>query len=277
MECYIEYAILNNLMLDFLIVKTVIRILRLQVKKYRFIICLIFSSLFSVIFPLLNIGGIIGILLKMLCGLTMTGILGRYKDFKSFCIFYISLLLITFIYGGFCYVFLEILDSKGKHNYPLFLILLSCFLIYKLFIYIVLNVKKRVDISNFLYDVELYLNGKNVKIKAFLDTGNRLYDNSTLKPICVLEASVLFDLLDEDKIYNLFMSKKDTIKNKDMYVSMLNTDKEKLKIISLDKIKIYISDKVNILENVEVGVSFKKLFDELEYKMLIHPDIFNEG
>lgn len=278
MNCYIEYAILNNLTMDFLIVKTTLKILRLSTKRYRILLCILFGTCFSCVLPLIKINAYLSLFFKVVSACVMLLILIKHKDFKSYLITLFSFLIITFLYGGFCYVIVSIFNKKANistTNFPIFIILLLCFFVYKLIFFVYLSIKKRKDITEFLYDIEIFLNGKSVKTRAFLDTGNRLYDKKSLEPICVLEVSVLFKILDANEIFKLFMDKKCGIKNSDFNVSFLNNGQEKMKLICLDKIKIYLRDKVNTIENIVVAVCFKKLFDELDYKMLIHRDILD--
>ena len=59
---------------------------------------------------------------------------------------------------------------------------------------IVIFVKDRKEILNFIYDVDIVFGEKKKRIKAFLDTGNELREPVTNLPVMIVEKDILSDI-----------------------------------------------------------------------------------
>ena len=106
----------------------------------------------------------------------------KYKSFKSFCENIIYFYLVSIILGGFITI---VKDYMSVESFIENFIILSVFTPLILYFYYK-KVKKINNHYNNLYDVELYYEDKIYKFKAFLDTGNKLYDQYKRRPIILV-------------------------------------------------------------------------------------------
>lgn len=113
---------------------------------------------------------------------------------------------------------------------------------------------------NHLYEVTMHYRGKEKTVKALLDTGNRLYEPVTHRPVHVVSYEALKGLCENvsSVIYIPFVSvgKKDGM----------------MPGIFLDEMKIRQGSEVKIIEKPLVAVCRRPLSPDGEYQMLLHED-----
>jgi sigma-E processing peptidase SpoIIGA len=141
-----------------------------------------------------------------------------------------------------------------------------------------LFLNKSKDISGFIRQAELYINGESVKFDAFIDSGNQLYDKSTGLPVIIVESTILLRLLKNSLIdiigRNSAENYKSTLQNSHyIEYSALNGGKTRLLVFKPDKLVIYSKGQANIIYDVMAGV-YNGAFDKpVKYSALLHPAI----
>jgi len=143
-----------------------------------------------------------------------------------------------------------IINFTSKNTY------LSIMVVYIVINRIVVFVKDRKKLNNFIYSVEIYTKDVKTTLKAFLDTGNELREPVTNLPVIIIEQEVFNKInLDGYCIYHIPYS----------VVSGYNG---KLIGIKPDSIKITIND-VTKVENAIVAFCDKKLSKNNDYNGLL--------
>lgn len=196
MEVIVEQVLFDNLIIDYLILKLTNKILKLQVSKKKLFLGAVIGSMFALILPLFSFNGVLLYLIKMLIGFCMVLVLKKYKNVSELTVSFITMVSITFMFGGLCYaVTLNLENVVSMHSFvldnfqfPIGIILLSILLYVWLFDKILNYIKKKTQVYNFSYDIEIQLKDKVFKFKAYLDSGNKLLDKD-LKPIMLLSSS----------------------------------------------------------------------------------------
>lgn len=122
--------------------------------------------------------------------------------------------------------------------------------------------KRRRTRSAYIYDVCVTLNGKAAKLKGYLDSGNLLYDDAGL-PIIVTKLSSLERAFGRREIMGLVGGYK--------AINSVNGSAGKLFLIRPDKFLLYSGKKTNTYSDVMLGVCVRG-FDRGE-DMLLHPSI----
>lgn len=118
----------------------------------------------------------------------------KYKDLKYTLNNLGYFFMISIILGGFIYYLY--LEYQSTLLYLIFLVILSPIIIY---IYYKQN-KKMKSNYNLIYDVIIgFNNNKTIKVKGFLDTGNKLVDPITNKPIILIQKNLIN--LNKEKFY----------------------------------------------------------------------------
>ncbi len=196
MVIYLDIIFLINFIIDFALLLTV----NIALKRYSHISKLLLSSLLgsiSLLSLFINIPKLLLFLLKVILALFMVLIAFGYKNIKYTLSNIIYFYMVSIILGGFLY-FLKIEFSYQNHglvfyyhgltiNY-LFILLLAPFILY-VFIKS-LNILK--EIKNYYYKITIFFDSTtSLTIPAFLDTGNKLKDPITNKPIILLNKKLI--------------------------------------------------------------------------------------
>lgn len=200
MKVYIDIIFLVNIIFDFIILLSVSIVLKRNVKLYRIVLGALFGSL-SLIILFIRLNRIELLLVKLIISSFMILISFNFNNIKYFFKNYIYFYLIGIIIGGIITFFNnQFLINNGllfisKNNYNIILgIAISI-------IGINIYVKNMRDLKlnyNKYYKVRLYYKNKEIIINAFLDTGNKLKDPYSFKPIILVNKKLI---LEEGYIY----------------------------------------------------------------------------
>ena len=181
MKIYVDLVFILNCWLDFLILLSVSLVLKRSVKIRKIILSSILGGI-STFFLFFNINYFFLIVMKLFVCICMCIITFNYNNFKYLLENIVYFYLISIILGGFIYIIKnKIYISTFFQNF-LFLIIISPIILY--FYY--KKVKKMNNYYNHLYNVELYYNNNLYNFVAFLDTGNKLYDQYKRRPIILV-------------------------------------------------------------------------------------------
>ena len=163
---YIDELIILNFIIDFLILKTTSKILKLNVTTLR----IIFSSLFgeiSLLYLFVNLNNLELTIFKLLIGVIMNLIAFSYNDLKEFIKRLIYFYMFSFFLGGTLY-YLKI-ESLVKYQYYLLLIPI----IMNILKYFTYNLK---NIISLRHKVTIYLKNGKAKVLIGVAKGKKLYD-----------------------------------------------------------------------------------------------------
>lgn len=195
---YIDYIFMINFMFDFLILLCVSLALRRNIMFRRIIIGSIIGSLTTFLL-FLNITGFELFVFKVIVSIFMCLVTFGYKNFLYTFKNILFLYFISMFLGGALYCLnIEfsyyheglIFYHKGISINVIVLIILSPIIIY-LYIKQILDLK--VNYSSY-YKVDIVYKNKRVKLNGFLDTGNKLVDPISRKPVIVVEENKFRDI-----------------------------------------------------------------------------------
>ena len=178
MIIYIDLLIIVNFLFDFLLLLTINIALKRYTKIYRLILASLFGeiTLLSLFIP---ISSYLLTILKVVMGIIMVLIAFGYKNIKYSLYNALYLYMTSVILGGFIY-FLNI--EFENMNY-LIILFIAPIILYGF----IKNIKALKEIKNYYYNVSiLFENNFKLNITGFLDTGNKLIDPITRKPIILI-------------------------------------------------------------------------------------------
>lgn len=189
MRVYIDLVFILNMWLDFLLLFAVAIILKRNLSIKRLIFASLFGGL-STFFLFFNLSQFILIFSKLLICILMILISFSFSNFKSFVENIIYFYLVSIILAGFIYIIRNNYDIGNFKNNFLLLSILTPVILY--FYY--RNIKRVNNHYNNLYNVKLYYHDNIYNFIAFLDTGNKLYDQYKRRPIIlVYSKNIKFD------------------------------------------------------------------------------------
>lgn len=179
MKVYLDIIFLINFIYDFIILLSSSIILKRNTKIIRIIIGSLFGSLTMFIY-FIRMNNIEIIIYKLVVSFIMLVITFNYKNIKYFLKNLYYFYMIGIILGGLLY-FVNNNAFFIKNN--LFIgIILS---VLSIFFYIK-NIRDLKTNYNKYIKVKLYFKNYKINLNAFLDTGNKLKDPYTFKPIIIV-------------------------------------------------------------------------------------------
>ncbi len=221
---YIDELIILNFIIDFLILKTTSKILKLNTTTQRIIISSVFGEI-SLLYLFVNLNNVELTLFKLLIGIIMNLLAFGYHDIKEFIKNLIYFYMFSFFLGGTLYYFK--IESLIKYQYYILLIPI----IMNILKYFAYNLK---NIISLRHKVTIYLkNGKVLYLNGYMDTGNTLKDPYSNKNVIIINKDieenyflVPFKTIDNSSLMKCFNPKKVFIdglgERKDIVVGISN-------------------------------------------------------
>ena len=269
MAVYIEYAIIDNLVINYLLIKTATRSALVKTSFLRLFLSAVVGTAVAVILPLFSLDNKYLILVKLTLCLLMVLLAGKYLTVKKYLFTCLLFILFTVLCGGFIIAlfnlamidyesyFLSSYDSLVPVGVTVFLI----YLVSKSVISIVTKLLKERNMRPFLRECVLIIDKKKFTVKGFIDSGNGLYDNRSGLPIIVCSNALFEKIKNQNLKKSLSSLSFDTV-----------SGSSTMSLYVIDKLLIYNGIKVNIFNNVLLGVS-PFGFNSSSYDLLLHPTL----
>lgn len=281
MIIYIEQVLIDNFIINFFIILTLKTILKAKINKINMVLSSLLGSVVALLLPLFGFNLIINSLVKILLSLVMVIVLKKFVKFKEYILYYLTFLFITFLYGGACLFILMYFDKNFKINnfttysLPLGVIVLIVFFIMIVIKNIFKNFYNRKKINNYVYKIVIKNNAEKDELLGFLDSGNTLVDSLTGKPITVVNYSSLKNVLKDISITDIILNKETKLNKffKNVHIietTSIGNNKNKILIIEVEKLEIYLDNSVNIINNAIIGLTLKNFINDLGYSALLN-------
>lgn len=190
MKIYLDLVFFINFIFDFLILLTVKIILKRNVNIIRVLLGSLLGAL-SIFLLFIKLNSLTLFLLKLIISLLMIITAFGIKDKEYFLKNFLYLYFISIILGGFLY-FINIEFSYDNYgiifiNNKFSINLIVLIILSPIILYLYIKQVKQLKLDNkYTYIVSFTYNKKKYKYSAYLDTGNKLVDPYTLKPVIIL-------------------------------------------------------------------------------------------
>lgn len=266
MTVYIEYAFLENFLIDGVLLFLALKALKMPIGWLRLSIAAIVGAVFAVIFPLLSLSKLLGLSLKIAVGLFLpliaVGGIKNKKEWGRYALIAIFFFGMTFLFGG---ALLGGMENFALATLPWWVVVIFFALATPILLILIGKLYKRRSIQRQIYPCTLFLGEKVVKIQGFLDSGNVATKNGL--PVCFLSTEIFYDLLGDF----LLMGSKDGGQMCDeMKISTMAGEK----MICLYKGYIMIKDREK--KKREVYFAQSKNMIGREYKVIFGADLGDE-
>jgi len=296
MYVYIEYLLLENMIINFIILYVTGILTRTKTSKARLFISSLLGSLylFYLFFPNTEFMG--KFIIKFSISILMIVVAFNPEKFnlflKQISVFY----FISFIFAGTTIGLYYILNSNivlsnisfhTSKELIRFLIIgigLSTILIRYIFKYHRVKMNK----ENFLTRVTINLNNRRVNLVALIDTGNSLKEPITQKPVIIAEYKAVEPIL-PDKLKKLYRDNKEFDLNAIGKIMEEIGNEIKLRLIPYksignengiligfkpDSVNVYLNDEIKKMkDDIIVAIYNNKLANDEQYNGLLHPEI----
>ena len=283
MEVYIEYVIIDNLIIDFLLLWSTLKVMGLKINKYLLIVSSLFGTIISCLLPLTPLNGWFSGLTKFIVGIIMVLLSYRFTSFKQFIYSFMIFMSFTFLIGGACYAVIILLGGTfenitlGTYDtiVPVSIVIATCFIYAFIIFRLTKYIYRKKDMMPYIGEAEIEISGNIYKFKTYLDSGNRLYDKKTGAPVIILSAFALEKYISNDDMAKLIFGEKSKTFDNVHYLeySTVEGKAKKMVVFTPKKLIIHTGDKTSTYENVCVGVTFKKFNDAINFDCLLHPSL----
>lgn len=264
MEIVVEYVLIENLIINYLIMSCCGAMFRVKPRLW-FVSCF-FGALMALFFPLFNFPVYIKIIATVLVAIIMVAISFPVKSFKDFAFYGFGFVFLTFVFGGLCQLLTSWFGDLGT-----FLICIACMALYicvKLFLS---RLSRRRTLQTFTCSVQISCKGKKVEEIGYIDSGNVLYDPLTSAPIVLITKDVFAKIVGED--YLFYVARPEKIKRLP-YGHYVNAggavDGGKMLVFMADKITIAEKGKVREYSHTLLGISGADFSKTLNSGVLVH-------
>ena len=291
MIVYVDIFLLENTILNLIIFISVSIFTNSRIYFFKYI----FSSIIGSIYTLFEYYYINNVCLELLSKLIFSFIIVifTYKgNLKRKIKLYFCFILVSFLYGGITYfiqIFLRLDNYIVKREYaddvvgvfPIKTLIVSYSIGIVIIYYVSKIFNKISDYKKMICDVEIKLDGKFVKIKGLIDSGNLLKDPVTKKDVIIVEEKALKELIDENELEFIKNISNGKVLEDDN--NLYSKTKYRIKIIPFNSlgnsngiicgiqpeyIRIFFEEEY-LLKEVILGIYFDKLSCDDEYCSLI--------
>ena len=303
MTIYLDIVLLENLGMNYMILFTTGYLLKIHLKHIRLIISALLGGIYSVI-SYMNILPIYSNLyMKVILSMVMIQIAFSSNTVKKLLKQLVIFYLISFAFGGCAFALLyflrpeNVLIRNGVYigTYPIKIVILGG-IVGAILVYISLKlVKMKIKISkkDMIYKIKIFIEEKNIELKALLDTGNLLKDPINKVPVIVAEKDKFTNFISKEVLDNLEQilggDKNNLLENiGEEYVkririipfSSIGKQNGLMLGIKIDKViikSIEENEETIVKKNVIVALSEQKLDRNRQYNALIGLDLIDEG
>ena len=259
MQVYVELALLENFCMDFTLLYCAKLVAKNRAHIFRLVIASVFGACFAVVFPLFKLGGVLSVTVKILSGLIICAIAGKFRSFKAYVILTAVFLGFTALLGGALIAIFSLagIGYSADTGYILSSVPIGIPLFGALILIIVARKiaakLKKTDKTEVFCTV---YNGENkVSLNGFFDSGNKVYYLG--QPVCVIPSDKAQKIIDETRI--------------ETFVKIHTVaESKKLKVFTADKLEIRKGEKVKVFTGVKIALT------PLADKAILHPDYMEE-
>lgn len=262
MILYIEYVILDNMVVNYLLLSLIGITTKCKLNRFRKFLSSAIGTLFAIFLPyILKIKWLI-LIYKLLCSLLMVLFIKKYKTIRNYFWCLGLLFFYTFLFGGFLIATLSLLGVEYNMTGILlynFEIPISVFLIVLYIIYLIIKktifvFSKQLKANNFIREITLIDNNEKVEGVGYFDSGNMICKSG--HAVNIISSELFFKLYRDYPIDKLLLNSIDNNVLKDASYIEINSLSKGQKYLSfrIDKLVIESTE----YDNVYMAVAFKK-------------------
>ena len=265
-EIVIEYVLIDNFVINFLILFLSSKLMSSKIAWWRYLISIAFGTGMAFVFPILYLPTFLTILLKLLVGALMVLFAFKIKSVKKFFLHFLVFISSTALFGGLAFGFTYLCAGTINSNeLPVGLF----FGIIGVYVYVILGVikyiSKRQKMKKYIYSMRIFNDENFYKVEAYLDSAHNLTDPETESSIVIINFAT-FNKIFKVPIEKVLLKQTEGYLKDAHYVdyATITKEKQKMLVFSVDKVEVEIMDKKLEKKNVLMGLSmvdFKKNFN----------------
>lgn len=265
MEVYIEYAIIDNLVMNAILLHLSFYINQLKYKKWQLILSNILGTICSILIPLFIIPNALLLAIKIALAMSIIFVATGKIKIKKYILILLTFLTLTFLLGGLCFGVIEILGLKvdgggvllfNDFSFPMsiLIVVIACYVwVIRLLVH---TIKNRLNISSSFVDVDVRKDNVCVHLLGYIDTGNFACDKNGNSLIFISPRMFhrLFPKIDITKFVLQKIGQDDIAGS--YYTKINDVTKNNITlVVPIDNIEVNVGNKNKSTKNVFVAVS----------------------
>ena len=268
MKIYIEYVLLQNIIINYFLIYLSILSIKIIPNKWRIFFSAFLGALGSIIYPYVINVYIINMYKVALAFVMVWMAVGKAKT-KNILFAMLALCVYTYCFGGLIYALggQSILSGyliSSRIMWSICGAIVAFFVVMKMF---TKRQYKWHKAKQYVYEITLFNDNRHFSTTAYLDTGNNLMDNDHT-PITIITPAVLVNICDIS-LAQLF--KKDLTNTTLKHVHFLNygtvSSNGKMLVFKIDKISIKNQNTSYTYSNASCGLVYKQMH---KYNVLLN-------
>lgn len=261
MQIVVEYVLLENFLINLIVLKTTS--LFLKDRGRLFFLSAFFGACLTAVMPFFYLSSVGWFLVEIGQAILSVCISFKFKKLKKFLQIFLCYFASAFLYGGACYFF------EGFFGVRSVLIILAIIsLVFFSVSFLVKKFFRKTSLDNFCFDVVIEANGQRGKWKAFLDSGNMLFDPVTDSPVSLINYRVFSTLFKEIDLEDV-IRKSEKLKTLPCahYINFntLGSD-NKILVFQVDRLSVDGKE----TEKATLGLSFKNFNEAFESDIILN-------
>lgn len=282
MTVYVEYVLIDNLVIDWLVLKICSKILKTRTSKKRLFLGALCGTAIALVTPFLP--SWITLPTKLLTAVLMVILSFRPAKFKLLALQVLMLFFCTFLFGGAVVGVMEMLcipynlqnGINYQNQFPVGLAVLVCYIVYIVAKNLLTFCTKKHQNLQFCYKLTI-CDQQKITIDAFLDSGNCLSLNG--KPITIINFKVFNLLYPNISVTDLLLKKPLPLKQQ-KYVDVKGVSSKSEKILTFQVDSLNVNN--NQMQNAVLGLSLRDFSgdtnsDAIISKGVFEKDVFEKG
>lgn len=298
MTVYLDIVFLENVLMNYIIIFATGVVIKTELKKWRNIIASVVGAIYTVVMYLNIIPIYSNFVMKMILSVAIVYVSFKPKSIKKLIKDLVIFYLVSFVFGGCVFALMYFLQPQMAQirngvfvgAYPIKVALIGGLVAFAILQISFRIVKTKFSKKDMIFDVQVVINGKQVKVKALLDTGNLLKDPITGFPVIVIEHTSLKLIIPEKVLNNLDkilggdideLTKDDkfseTISRFRMIpFSSLGKQNGLLLGIKADSINVISDEKIDTVNNAIIGIYDKSFTKNGAYTAIFGLDMLEQ-
>lgn len=261
MQIVVEYVFVENFLIGLIILKTVGMILR---EKGRwFFLSAALGACLTVVMPALYLSSLGWLFVEAGQAVLCVCISFKFKKIQKFFQIFCTYFAATFLYGGACYFFEELL---GQKSFLLILgVIVGVFVVVKV---VAKTYARKKAVDEFCFDVKIETDGRSGTWRAFLDSGNLLFDPVTDSPVCLINFRVFAALYNDIDLEDIIRRSEKLKMLKFAHYINFNTLGSENKILVFQVDRLVLEGQPH--EKVTLGLCLKNFDDAFGSDIILH-------
>lgn len=257
---YADVIFFNNFTMDFILLSILRKIMRLEKRRGGILMASVFGAAYALAVTVYPFSGALlqAVFTYGFAGAAMTWMAFPKGDIKTLLKTVAGLYLTAFMMAGF----LNLLQRAGGKSIPFQVFFPAAGGCFFLICFLWETVKAAGTENGHLYSVVIFYKGRSEKLTAFMDTGNRLKEPFSHKPVSVVSA---------DSCKELFQTVTSV-----MYIPYRSVGKREgvLPAVKADRMEIEQQGRTVTVESPFIAISRETLSPDGAYQMLLNEKIW---